>query len=504
MVFSSLFFLTVFLPATLLGCWGVRLLLELISKRRVKAAGLVCDGEQCNPSWLPVNAFLFGVSLLFYFWGEGAGVLWLIASVVVNHLLAVLIDRKHSNVALCRFFIFVAVAANLLFLSWFKYAGFGARIINSFLGDLIPVPEIALPLGISFYTFQAMSYVIDVYRGTVRPSRSIIDFGCYVTMFPQLVAGPIVRYSDIAEKLLSRSITFDDLSYGFRRFLCGLAKKVLIANSVAQMADSVWQFAEAGQGMLPMMAWLGVICYTIQIYYDFSGYSDMAIGMGRMLGFKFNENFLYPYCASSIRDFWRRWHISLSSWFRDYLYIPLGGSRKGKLRTGVNCLIVFGLCGLWHGAGIMFLLWGLWHGAFLMIERWLPEFKRPSGKLTLAVAFLVKHIYTICVFVFGWILFRSETFGGMAVILKSMFGLMPVTPETNVLWIDCSYKLLISMFIGILCAYPIVPYIRTKLYKNFNESVLYAIEWLWLTVLGLFAMLFVAGGSYNPFLYFRF
>ena len=505
MIFSSLFFLTVFLPIVLVSCWGVRFLLETIVRKR---RGTCLQEPQCdsgfNVSWLPVNALLLFYSLLFYFWGEGLGVLWLIASVVANHIFAILIAKNQAKRGLCKAILGIAITLNLLFLCWFKYIGFGVSSINSIFGLLIPVPQIALPLGISFYTFQAMSYVCDVYRGSVAPSRSIIDFGCYVTMFPQLVAGPIVRYSDIAARLISRRITIDDVSYGFRRFFVGLAKKVLIANSAAMMADSVWKFAEAGQGMIPMMAWFGVICYSLQIYYDFSGYSDMAIGLGRMLGFKFNENFVYPYCATSIRDFWRRWHISLSTWFRDYLYIPLGGSRKGKLRTGLNCLIVFGLCGLWHGAGIMFVLWGLWHGAFLMLERWLPEVKAPQGKLLHGITFITKHIYTICVFGFGWILFRSESFAGMSVVLKSMFGIAEVTPETNVLWIDCSYKLLISMIIGILCAYPIVPFVRNKIYKHCNANLIYSIEWLILSLLGLLSMLFVAGGSYNPFLYFRF
>lgn len=504
MVFSSLFFLTVFLPIVLLSCWGARFLLEIkTSKLCIGLFKSQCKNKN-NVSWLPINALLLFFSLLFYFWGEGLGVLWLVGSVAVNYFFAMFIARQSLKSRCSKIILFFAIVANLLFLSWFKYIGFGVKTINTVFGAFIPVPEVALPLGISFYTFQAMSYVVDVYRGTVKPSRSIIDFGCYVTMFPQLVAGPIVRYSDIASRLISRTITIDDVSHGFRRFLIGLSKKVLIANTVAQMADSVWRFAEAEQGMLPAMAWLGVICYTLQIYYDFSGYSDMAIGLGRMLGFKFNENFVYPYCASSIRDFWRRWHISLSSWFRDYLYIPLGGSHKGKLRTGVNCLIVFALCGLWHGAGVMFVLWGLWHGAFLMLERWLPVFKAPHSRFLLSINFILKHIYTVSVFVFGWILFRSETFDGMAVILKSMFGLSSVIPETNVLWVECSPKLFLSLFFGVLCAYPVVPFVREKLYRYFNSNFIYLIEWLWLSVLGLFSMLLVAGGSYNPFLYFRF
>ena len=492
MVFSTLIFLTVFLPLTLCACWGLAAMLSLLGRGSVR-------------TWLPVNALLLLASLFFYFWGEGRGVLWLLASILANDLLARLLHHTERPAAR-KAILALAIAANLAFLGWFKYAGFLATSLNLLPGLSLPVPDIALPLGISFYTFQAMSYVIDVYRRDVVPARTPIDFGAYLTMFPQLVAGPIVRYSDVAAQLHARSAPIDRVASGLRRFLQGLVKKVLLANTLAEFADAAWAFADQGAVLPPILAWAALLAYALQIYYDFSGYSDMAIGIGRMLGFDFPENFRHPYVATSVRDFWRRWHISLSTWFRDYLYIPLGGNRKGLFRTCLNSLIVFALCGLWHGASAMFLLWGLWHGLFLTIERLLSKRKLPSLPL-------LGHLYTAFVFLFGWLLFRSETLASMGVFLRSLLGLSPVTATTRTLFIDASPKFLIALLFGFFfalrdtstpassagnppfCASRL-PFCASRL-RRVLSSVL-------LSLLALLSLLLLVGGSYNPFIYFRF
>ncbi len=503
MVFSTAIFLTAFLPVVLVGCWLLAQVEKVVSKARGRAF-----------SWRHVNGFILLTSLFFYFWGEGSWLVWLVLSVLFNAGCAEVMSWRESH-RWRKGWLWFCIAGDLLLLGWFKYAGFLARSVNLLPGVEFPIPEIALPLGISFYTFQAMSYVCDVYRRETKPADSLIDFACYVTMFPQLVAGPIVRYVDVAEQLRCRHVNLEGVASGFRRFLCGLAKKAIIANTVASMADAVWGVVEKGHGVSAEMAWIGVISYSLQIYYDFSGYSDMAIGMGRMLGFEFKENFLHPYCARNIRDFWRRWHISLSTWFRDYLYIPLGGNRKGKLRTGMNCLIVFGLCGLWHGASAMFLLWGLWHGLFLMLERLFIKStarREASQKKALGVAsFVGSHVYTLIIVLMGWVLFRSATLADTGLMFKSLVGVADVSREARVLWLDLNPKLIVALIAGSFFSFPIVPWVRQQLATRIEpmHSVAPALlvhisEWIVLTLLGIVSMLFIAGGSYNPFLYFRF
>lgn len=493
MIFSTLIFITVFLPFVLLLSW----LLE----RGLRPLRI-------DP-WPFVNAALLGASLFFYFWGEGLGVLWLCASIVFNDVLARVVSRCEAPVRR-KAWLALAIVGNLAFLGWFKYAGFAAASVNLIPGVAVPVPKIALPLGISFYTFQAMSYVVDVYRGDVRPARGILNFACYITMFPQLVAGPIVRYVDIERNLVSRDTSPERVASGMRRFLCGLVKKAVVANTVAEYADAAWRYADAGI-LLPVdAAWLAVIAYTLQIYYDFSGYSDMAIGIGRMLGFEFLENFRHPYAAVSVREFWRRWHISLSTWFRDYLYIPLGGNRKGVFRTCLNSLIVFALCGLWHGASKMFVIWGLWHGLFLMLER-LVVSRRGKGAEPLrgavgaALRFL-GHLYATSVFMAGWVLFRSETAASAKVVFKSLFGLGEPGRETAMLYVDAAPKFLVALVLGAVFSYPVVPALRERLARRAGgvHPAFNALAWLGLTLSALFALLLVAGGSYNPFIYFRF
>lgn len=495
MIFSTLIFITVFLPAVLVISWLLERVLRV---------------SHFNP-WPAVNALLLVFSLFFYFWGEGLGVGWLCTSIVFNDLLARAI-HKCSVSRRRKVLLALSVIGNLAYLGWFKYAGFAVESLNLLPGVSIHVPKIALPLGISFYTFQAMSYVIDVYRGDVKPSRGILNFACYITMFPQLVAGPIVRYVDIERNLVSRNTSIVRIASGMRRFLIGLIKKSVVANTVAEFADAAWRYADAGTIIPVDAAWFAVAAYTIQIYYDFSGYSDMAIGIGRMLGFDFLENFRHPYCSTSVRDFWRRWHISLSTWFRDYLYIPLGGNRNGMFRTCLNSLIVFALCGLWHGASMMFVLWGLWHGFFLMVERLLTAGKG-IGKntdcgfsLSSVLVRLLGHIYTVAVFIFGWVLFRSETISSARIIFKSLFGVGEPGRETVLLYVDAAPKFLVTLALGIVFAYPVVPGLRACLTKRAGgvSPLVNTLAWFVITLSALFAILLVAGGSYNPFIYFRF
>ena len=531
MVFSSLVFLTVFLPLALLAGWGLS-----ASLARIAPPGSAWR-------WAPVNALLLALSLAFYAYGEGGGVAWLAASLVFNDAAARLLHRLRAGVAR-KAALALAIAANLALLGWFKYAGFLTTSINLLPGVSIPVPEIALPLGISFYTFQAMSYVIDVYRGQVEPARTPLDFGCYLTMFPQLVAGPIVRYADIAAQVRSRSIDADRVGSGMRRFLAGLAKKAILANTFAEFADAAWAMADKGLKLPCALAWLALVAYALQIYYDFSGYSDMAIGIGRMLGFDFPENFLHPYAATSVRDFWRRWHVSLSTWFRDYLYIPLGGNRHGLARTCLNGLVVFALCGLWHGAGVMFLLWGLWHGLFLTLERlasrssvrnspvrsWQlavrsspvavhgSDFAVGSSQLTKRESStancklqtansplrrLVSRAYATAVFLFGWLIFRSESFGTFGTMLRSLAGAAP-DAEARALYIDASPRLLLALAAGTILSQPgLLARLRPTATPDPAPRSL-AAQWAVLTVLGLLSILLIAGGSYNSFIYFRF
>ena len=342
MVFSSMVFLCIFLPVVFL----LHLLLPGIRAK---------------------NGMLLLASLAFYAYGEPVYVILMIASAFVNYLSALLIGK---NPAGKKAVMAVNVILNLGVLVLFKYTGFLAESVNTILGTAIPVPSIRLPIGISFFTFQAMSYVIDVYRGVTGAQKNFGKVLLYISFFPQLIAGPIVKYHDIAQEIENRTQTVDGVTDGIRRFVVGLSKKVLISNTVGLVADTL--FAADVSGLNAAAAWIGAVSYMLQIYFDFSGYSDMAIGLGEMFGFHFKENFNYPYISGSIREFWRRWHMSLSGWFQEYLYIPLGGSRKGKIRTVINKFIVFLCTGIWHGANVTFLFWGLYHGCFLMLEEIVP------------------------------------------------------------------------------------------------------------------------------------
>ena len=339
------------------------------------------------------NLVLLIASLFFYAWGEPRNVLVMLASILINYLLGLGIEKASKQKKL---FLILSVLYNIGVLFYFKYLNFAGSIWESLTGQTLNMKTIVLPIGISFFTFQIMSYVIDVYRGNVPAQKNLINLALYISLFPQLIAGPIVRYIDVEAQIKQRESTWDGAYVGVKRFAIGFAKKVLIADQLATLADTVF----AGGNYPSMLShWIGIIAYTLQIYYDFSGYSDMAIGLGKIFGFDFLENFNYPYISRSIKEFWRRWHISLSSWFRDYLYIPLGGNRKGKVRTYINLIIVFFVTGLWHGASFNFIVWGLYYAVFLVIER------LGFGKRLEKLPRIIQHVYTLLVVVIGWVFF---------------------------------------------------------------------------------------------------
>ena len=390
------------------------------------------------------NALLLGASVIFYAKGGGAFTWLMLASIAFNYRVAIAVDRARGrSEAHARRWVAFAVAANLVVLGVFKYANFFADNVNTLFLALgiqpVVVPRVLLPIGISFFSFHAISYVVDVYRRDATAQKSPVHAALYLLLFPQLIAGPIIRYRDLADQLARRTVSIDDFAYGVRRFVVGLAKKVLIANVVAETADRI--FAMPAAQLSPAHAWLAIVCYTFQIYFDFSGYSDMAIGLGRMFGFRFPENFRWPYVARSVQEFWRRWHLSLSTWFRDYLYIPLGGNRVSRGRQYRNLVAVFFLCGLWHGASWNFVIWGLWHGAFLVFERVMfgggrrarrgemipppPQAASRSGPLHWPIW---PHAYTMLVVMIGWVFFRADTLAAAVAFLRAMFGAAAAAP----------------------------------------------------------------------------
>lgn len=439
------------------------------------AVGLCMLARWTKRPWVR-NGLLLLFSLAFYAWGEPMYVFLMLGAILANYLLAFRV-RKSRLVFVC------AVALDLGLLAVFKYLDLLISAANGLFRLNLPGTHLALPIGISFYTFQILSYVIDVRRGDVPPARNLVDFAAYVSMFPQLIAGPIVRYVDVAADLRRLNGDISTAAAGARRFCMGLAKKVLLANTLASAADTAF-------GMTGSLnfggAWAGLIAYALQIYFDFSGYSDMAIGLGKMLGFSFPENFRYPYVSLSVKEFWRRWHLSLSTWFRDYLYIPLGGSRRGKGRTLLNLLIVFALCGLWHGADWTFLLWGLWHGLFLCLER--LSFMK---KLQEALPKWVRWCYTALVALLGWVLFRADNLGMALQYAGNLFSLEGVW-ISEVLTVQSGAALLA----GIVCCLPLP---RPR--QNALTETVYTL--MALTLLAACALC-LAGGTYNPFIYFRF
>ncbi|MBQ7703664.1 MAG: MBOAT family protein [Firmicutes bacterium] len=478
MVFSSSVFLMAFLPVTLL-------IYFLTPAKYVKARNLV----------------LLIASLVFYGWGEPKYILIMIVSIISNYFLALLIARAKAGGSMgsARAFLVIDIIVNLGLLGFFKYTDFLIETVNSLIHSDLSLLGIALPIGISFYTFQTMSYVIDVYRGKVEVQRDFLTLACYVALFPQLIAGPIVRYSDCEKALKARTSDPERVSEGIRRFIFGFAKKILIANQMAVVWEEIYGMTEAGLQIGVGLGWIGAIAFTFQIYFDFSGYSDMAIGLGRIFGFDYLENFNYPYISATITEFWRRWHMSLSSWFRDYVYIPLGGNRKGLIRQLVNIAVVWALTGLWHGASWNFVLWGVYYGVLLITEKLflLKILDRIPGKLA-----FIKHVYTLVLVTLGWVLFKITDFGDLMVYLGYMFGRGHPDPHVFVYYLSSYWPLFLTAG---LCSTPLVKNLWTGILSRRPDDTAWdKLETAVLAILFIVSIAFLVSGSYNPFLYFRF
>jgi alginate O-acetyltransferase complex protein AlgI len=455
------------------------------------------------------NTVLLLASLVFYAWGEAEYVLVMVVSCLANYFFGLWVDHAHTHKPSKKPVVF-AIVFNIGLLTLFKYTNFIVGNLNIFLASMgvpeIEIGKVHLPIGVSFFTFHSMSYVMDVYRRQTAPQRSLADLALYLALFPQLVAGPIIRYKDLAEQLRRRFVNLERFSHGVSRFIVGLGKKVLVANVVGLPADKI--FAIPVDQLTPSVAWFGIVCYTLQIYFDFSGYSDMAIGLADMFGFKFLENFNYPYISKSIREFWRRWHISLSTWFRDYLYIPLGGNRCSPLRVQFNLMLVFLLCGLWHGASWSFVFWGVYHGAFLVLERtrfgkWIDNAPSP-----------LSHLYALSVVVVGWVFFRADNLSHALSYIAAMAG---YAKGSGLEWHISLYitpKLLIVLAAGIVGSMPVFPWLRAWRERGFDgksfgpvkaaDAVDLVVNVAVLPLVMLLCAMSLASGTHNPFIYFQF
>lgn len=476
MLFTSTDFLYLFLPVTVLFYY------VFLRKSRMLQ-----------------NIFLLFASLFFYAWGEPKFVLVMLLSIVANYIFALLVDRfkKKENKTLCRALIALTVVANLSILFIYKYLNFTAGIIENITGAHFGIAKIALPIGISFFTFQAMSYVLDVYRDKGAVQKNIINVGLYISFFPQLIAGPIVRYETVADEILHRKETLDDFLNGFARFIYGFAKKVLLSNNFAIVADMAFDSARDGNELSVAFSWLGAVAYTLQIFFDFGGYSDMAIGLGRMFGFHFLENFNYPYISRSITEFWRRWHMSLGTWFRDYVYFPLGGSRVNKGRLILNLFTVWFLTGVWHGANWTFIVWGLMYFVLLVIEKLTGFYKKDKT----VVSKILLSIYTLFFVIMGWVVFRAESLPDAINYMQTMFG-FGASSFADPLFFQCLKQLSVWLVIGILLSTPIVPFLKKKLPQN--NIVLDILYCIFMVVIFIFATSSIVSSSYNPFIYFNF
>lgn len=475
MVFSSTIFLFIFLP--------VILAIYFILPKAFK------------------NGLLLLASLLFYFWGEPKFGLILVVSILINYFFGLAINwanQKNRSLMIRRFILGIAVISNLSLLFWFKYFDFSITTVNDLFHSSIPLKNIALPIGISFFTFQAMTYIIDLYWKEVPVQKNPLKIALYISMFPKLVQGPIVRYKDIEPQIDNREITIYKFSCGIKRFVLGLGKKTIIANTVGLVADHIFNAPYNENRMIT--AWIGIICYTIQIYFDFSGYSDMAIGLGKMLGFDFMENFNYPYISKSISEFWRRWHISLSSFFRDYLYIPLGGNRTGNVY--LNLFIVFLATGIWHGASWNFIVWGIWHGLFIIAER----IAKNSHRKHIRIPSIIKWVYSTLVVMIGWVLFRAKDLNYAIGYLKIMFGLE--TPR-HVGFESMYYLDALTIFVLVI-SFIVASGILVKIKNRFisagarNEKIFTIGQTVGICLLFLICSISVMTSTYNPFIYFKF
>ncbi len=467
MVFSSLIFLWLFLP--------VVFTLYFLAKEQYR------------------NVILLVASLFFYAWGEPVYVFVMILSIIINYFCGLKIGAAEESKR--KRALFWCVFVNLALLGVFKYTGFFTENVNAIFGLQVEVKHLPLPIGISFYTFQSISYLVDIYRKVCEPQKNIVKMGLFISFFPQLIAGPILKYYDIASQIDKRQVTLPLFNEGAVRFLQGLAKKVIIANVMAKTADEI--FALGIDDLSTPAAWIGIIAYTFQIYFDFSGYSDMAIGLGKMFGFHIHENFNYPYLATSIKDFWRRWHISLSTWFKEYLYIPLGGNREGTLKTYRNLMIVFFLTGLWHGASWNFVIWGLFHGTFLVLERIFPIEKFLRFRL-------LQSVYTLLIVVVAWVFFRAETLSGAWAYLNRMF--VPYDMDTYSKYLSNEF-VYVALLAFVSCGFGAMFYQKVFAClrrENWGNMLLKFINPAFCAVIAYCSILLLASNTYNPFIYFRF
>jgi len=483
MIFSTLLFLCLFLPAVM----GLYYLLP----KRYR------------------NILLFAASLLFYAWGEPRYILIMLFSTVFDYTNGRLIEWAdlHEKKGLKKGILILSVLGNLGILGFFKYTDFTLTNINSLLGTGIGLLDLALPIGISFYTFQTMSYTIDVYRGNVKAQHNLLDFGMYVCLFPQLIAGPIVRYSDIAGEIRDRKCNADRFYSGLTRFINGLGKKVLLANPAGALWEEISAISTVtssgpelltAQGCMPLVtAWIGALCFTFQIYFDFSGYSDMAIGLGEMLGFTFPENFDHPYESQSVTEFWRRWHMTLGTFFREYVYIPLGGNKKGAFRQIINLLVVWSLTGIWHGAAWNFVLWGLYYFLLLLLE------KLVFKKLLSRLPSFFRHFITMFLVIIGWVIFACEDFRLLFSYLGSMIGTHGFVDPMTLYYLRTHGILLLILAVG-STSLPALLWGKCKDRLKLSEKSISIASAVYMTVVLLLGLLFLVGDSYNPFLYFRF
>lgn len=468
MLFSSMTFLFVFMPLVMA--------VYFLSKKEIR------------------NYVLLIASIIFYAWGEPRYLAIMIITILVNYAGAILLDKHYSSRQRL-WIVSLTIVLDLSFLFYFKYFNFVVDNINGVLATDFQLLDIIMPIGISFYTFQAMSYLIDVYRREVPAQKDVYKLALYIVLFPQLVAGPIVKYHDVCEQIDNRTIEFKNVIIGFKRFITGLAKKVLIANTLAEVVDKI--FAQAPENLTTGVSWLGAVAYCLQLYYDFSGYSDMAIGLGLMFGFRFLENFNYPYISKSITEFWRRWHISLATWFKLYLYIPLGGNRKGAVRTYWNLFAVFLVTGIWHGAAWSYVAWGIWNGIFIVIERFFGLDKDKNDRWYVSAA---KHVYAFFAIVWGMIIFRAESLSYAYEYICRMLHI-DVTKHLPDYDYGVNNKFAIMLIVGLICAMPVY---RNLIYIKYEHKVQRTLVNIWLFLLFFWSTISLAASTYNPFIYFRF
>lgn len=446
------------------------------------------------------NPILLIASIIFYAWGEPKYLAIMLLTIIINYFGAILIEKAAENNFCKKFPLIATIVLDLGFLVYFKYFNFLIDNYNTIFHGHAQALDIVMPIGISFYTFQALSYVVDVYRGECRAQKDIYKLALYICLFPQLIAGPIVKYHDVADQIESREVNFQKVDEGVKRFIVGLSKKMLIANTMGLIADKI--FSQPPDTFTPLIAWLGAVSYSFQLFFDFSGYSDMAIGLGLIFGFRFMENFNYPYISKSITEFWRRWHISLSTWFKQYVYIPLGGNRRGKPIQLRNLGIVFLLTGIWHGASWNFVIWGIWHGFFIILEK----VTGLNNETTSKKFNFFKHIYCILIFVIGWVIFRAETFEYAWQYLRNMFGTLKVHDVLYSFGYYVDNLEILTFAAALICSVPI--FAKTQEYLKYDgtlkKKILNILVNIWLLALFIISIASIAASTYNPFIYFRF